>query len=294
MPGTRRRRFRLGDVVEVTTAGGLAYVQYSAHHPLMGKFVRVLPGSYETRPTDLDALVAGKERFFTFVHLGDVASQEESSFVGNLAVPEASQGTPLMKLVEDLPGGGVSSDWWLWDGEREFHVGTLTPEQELLSAREFLPYDVLVDYIASGWSPDEYVRMARPPQEGEVLDLAGMLASGELARLGGEADRRRCRAAPAMTRPAAAAPHRRLSCITCSLRTVLAPTRWRGPSGPPAGSPRFASRWRTRSPDRDGHAAGSPMTAIPATREELEDLAEACGAAYYDGRAAQVADDDEG
>jgi hypothetical protein len=46
------KKIKIGDIAEIKTAAGLAYVQYTHDSEDMGQIVRVLPGLYASRPTD--------------------------------------------------------------------------------------------------------------------------------------------------------------------------------------------------------------------------------------------------
>lgn len=45
------------------------------------------------------------------------------------------------------------SDWWLYDGAREWPVGALTDELRQLSVAEIWSHEVLLDRLSSGWTP---------------------------------------------------------------------------------------------------------------------------------------------
>ncbi len=63
-----KKRAEIGDVCEIRTPAGLAYVQYTHPHPSMGQLVRVLPGLYAGRP-DVRELAQQKELYFIFYTL---------------------------------------------------------------------------------------------------------------------------------------------------------------------------------------------------------------------------------
>lgn len=66
MPG---KKAKIGDICEIATPAGLAYVQYTHDGRGMGQLVRVLPGLFSTRPTDFAELSQQKERYFAFYTL---------------------------------------------------------------------------------------------------------------------------------------------------------------------------------------------------------------------------------
>ena len=67
-----RKRPKLGDVIEIATPQGFAYAQYTHRYdkpPRWVSLLRILPGLFESRPTDLSTLVQQRERFFVFFPL---------------------------------------------------------------------------------------------------------------------------------------------------------------------------------------------------------------------------------
>lgn len=145
-------------MIELATSKGLAYVQYSARSDF-GELVRVLPGLFRQPPEDFQPLVEERERFFAFVFIPPYLPKGDVRIVARLEVPPRAQGIPLMKFSLPLPSGAISQDWWLTDGDRQWHVGDLTPEQEELSCGEtILPLDLLIERIETGWSPRDSVR----------------------------------------------------------------------------------------------------------------------------------------
>ncbi len=63
---TRRKRARPGDILEVSTPRGLAYIHYTARHSEYGDAIRGLPGFFATRPVGFTALASSPEAYFTF------------------------------------------------------------------------------------------------------------------------------------------------------------------------------------------------------------------------------------
>ena len=78
----KRRRPRIGDVLEIATPQGFAYAQFTHDHPMEGELLRILPGLYATRPADLAALVQQPERYVTFYALRAILSDDEVTVVG--------------------------------------------------------------------------------------------------------------------------------------------------------------------------------------------------------------------
>lgn len=153
----KRKRPRIGDVIEIPTPKGLAYAQYTHKHPRYGALIRVLPGLYKSRPAEYSALVQQVERFFVFFPVGAAVARGIVSLIAHGIVPERCQPFPLFRDGVKDPATGRVETWWLWDGEREWRVGELTPEQRNLPIRSIWNDTLLIERIMEGWSPADEV-----------------------------------------------------------------------------------------------------------------------------------------
>ena len=61
------KRVIVGDIIEVVTAKGLSYAQFSHRHARYGALLRVLPGFFDWRPSEFAELVRQPESFVTFL-----------------------------------------------------------------------------------------------------------------------------------------------------------------------------------------------------------------------------------
>ena len=91
----RRIRKKIGDVIEVPTSKGLAYVQYTHQHkdpPVFWSLIRVLQGFYKKRPSmeELGEVVDLPHRFQTFCPVYRVVNIGDFDRVGNFLVPASS------------------------------------------------------------------------------------------------------------------------------------------------------------------------------------------------------------
>ena len=110
---------QIGDIVEIKTPKGLAYVQYTAKHtapPVFGELIRVLPGLYDSPPVDFSALAKEKEKYFVFTPITLACRKKWATVVSNEAVPVRAQGVPIMRMANRIGAGGKVGDWYLWDG----------------------------------------------------------------------------------------------------------------------------------------------------------------------------------
>ncbi|MCC6176178.1 MAG: hypothetical protein IT305_12805 [Chloroflexi bacterium] len=146
----------MGDLLEIETRRGLAYAQCTVKDKVYGQLIRVLPGLFSERPIDLEILVTKPERYVAFFPAGAALSQGLVSFVGTYEVPSHARTMPLMR-ARGAPTHDGGWDWWLTDGEKEWRVGRLLPEQTELSLSEIWMHGLLVERIASGWKPSDDV-----------------------------------------------------------------------------------------------------------------------------------------
>ena len=157
---SRRTGPRIGDIVEIPTPKGLAYAQYTHLHdrpPHYGELIRVLPGLYELRPSDWGAIASQNERFFAFFPLRAALARRIVSVVAHAEVPERCKDFPVFRTGTRNPATGRVDVWWLWDGDREWRVRVLTPEQLELPIRGVWNDTLLIGRIVEGWSPRDEV-----------------------------------------------------------------------------------------------------------------------------------------
>ncbi len=152
---TRRKRARPGDVLEVRTPRGLAYVHYSARDPEYGDAIRVLPGFFTTRPTDFSVLAGSPEAYFSFYPVGAAVSQGLVEVVARIPVPPG-QGLPSVyrRAGARRPEGGVLA-WLICEGKKETLVWELSEEQRYLPIARIWMHDTLISYLTEEWRPEQ-------------------------------------------------------------------------------------------------------------------------------------------
>jgi hypothetical protein len=149
---------QIGDILEIRTPGGFAYAQYTHEHdrpPRYGALIRILPGLFAERPGDLSLLAQQKERFSVFFPLAAALRRGIVSIVADAPVPERCLPLPIFRSGIRTPSTGQVMTWWLWDGIKEWRVGKLAPSQEHLPVLGVWNDTLLIERIASGWSPSD-------------------------------------------------------------------------------------------------------------------------------------------
>ncbi|MGI9424463.1 MAG: hypothetical protein ACR2PA_14810 [Hyphomicrobiaceae bacterium] len=117
------QHFAPGDVVELETSAGLAYLQVTHLHHAYPEIVRALAGLHQTRPADLNLLVNLPTRFITMTPLAAnlAAGQLTGTRIGHFQIPDAARDFPVFRTpIRDRVRRIVY--WWHWDGDTLRHV----------------------------------------------------------------------------------------------------------------------------------------------------------------------------
>jgi hypothetical protein len=149
-----RSRARPGDILEVTTSRGLAYLQYTSRHPDFGETARVLPGLFQTRPEDWSALPA-QEGYFAFYPVGAALRQGLVRVVGWRPVPAGRETPPALRRAGARSVDGKVLSWLVWDGKEEVLTRELTPSERLLPIGAIWNHEMLVLRLAEQWRPEQ-------------------------------------------------------------------------------------------------------------------------------------------
>jgi hypothetical protein len=160
-----RKRARFGDVFEVHTPRGLAYLQYTSKHPEYSDTVRILPGLFKTRltPDELATLIT-QEGYFTFYLVSLALKHGLVELIGNYPIP-AGLGSPSKLLRAGFrTSEGKALAWFLWDGTQETLLKReLTSEEKRISLAQMWNHEFLVHRLAEQWRP-EHEHAERKPQ----------------------------------------------------------------------------------------------------------------------------------
>ena len=159
LPVTRRPPpTRAGDVYELVVEGGFSYLQTVAKHREFGWAMRVLAPVRESVGMHAEDVVRDAPEMFVAL-MGNVALEAKEGrlrFVGHTDLPTGyDPSLPLLRASSAVGDDGrhLDGSWWLDDGRKEWHVGSLTKEQQRLPYRQFTPALALRVLIDSGWDP---------------------------------------------------------------------------------------------------------------------------------------------
>lgn len=153
----------IGDIIEIKTPVGLAYVQYTHDGATNGELVRVLPGLYANRLSDFVQLAQQKELYFVFYIMNYAIRTGLAEIVSNQPVPQWAKPYPVMRHPAAFDSFGRVTRWRIISAASRLTVDELirtplltelTPEQRRLSIREIWPHAAIVRELARGWTPE--------------------------------------------------------------------------------------------------------------------------------------------
>jgi hypothetical protein len=78
----------------------------------------------------------------------------EVRVVGRVAVPSELEPFPIFRSGMVDPPTRKVAVWWLWDGTKEWRIGSLEPAQRALPIRGVWNDTALRQRIESGWTPE--------------------------------------------------------------------------------------------------------------------------------------------
>lgn len=152
-----KRKAAIGDILEIKTPAGLAYLQYTHEPPSMGALVRILPGLYLGRPKDFTDLSRQRELYFTFYTLEYALPKLETEIVSHQPVPDWAKSFPMMRHSN---GANI---WIILRGDTRLTLENLkraqkytelTPDLARLSIISLWSHPLLVKRLAQGWTPE--------------------------------------------------------------------------------------------------------------------------------------------
>jgi hypothetical protein len=148
-----KKRVQIGDIIEIQTAEGLAYAQYTHQHPTHGGLIRVFDLLFQNRPSDFLAVANTPVRFSTFFPVAAAIRRGIFSVVGHEKIAPDNQSFPVFRNGVADPKTKKVAAWWFWDGEKEWKVGKITPEQRRMPIVEVWNDALLIERIETGWTP---------------------------------------------------------------------------------------------------------------------------------------------
>lgn len=151
-------RLKGGDVFEIVTPKGKAYIQYVFNNDTIGELIRVLPGVYENQPHNLAEIVDKKEEYFVHFPVKAANKQKIIELIGNFELPHDLEIPKKFRtLKKDRDGNQIGwqiVDYDTWQRET---VNKLSEQQQELSPWGTWNDTLLVERITQGWTLDKWV-----------------------------------------------------------------------------------------------------------------------------------------
>lgn len=139
-----------GDIVEIETPKGLAYVQLTHTHPSYPPVVKFLKGGYKKRPDNVLSLSNKGEETVAMVPLSGVLRKLKlrHSKVGATEIPQGQRKFPTFRTpIRDKKGQIIY--WWFWDGQGLTYSSELDEVQETLPLREVMSSDRFLERLVA-------------------------------------------------------------------------------------------------------------------------------------------------
>lgn len=148
-------KIKIGDLFEIITPRGRAYLLYFYSDSITGDMIRVLQGLYEERPTDLYKLVTDNERFIVAFPIKAAKKEKLIESVGNFSTL-TFQKPKVMRTKHIIRGEFLG--WHLVDTEtwERTLVKTLSSEQKKLSPWGIWNASLLIENLANDWSLENW------------------------------------------------------------------------------------------------------------------------------------------
>ena len=125
---------------------------------MYGSLLRVFAGFDAERPADVLSVANRPVQFSTFFPLNAALTRKIVQIAGHAPVDPDLTAFPIFRAGVADPRTGAVGTWWLWDGENEWRVGTLTPDQRQFPVRGVMNDTALVEHIVEEWNPAVDVR----------------------------------------------------------------------------------------------------------------------------------------
>jgi len=148
-------KIKIGDIFEINTSKGKAYLHYIHKDSTTGELIRVLSGLYSERPANFNELAALKERYIISFSLSVAYKKGIVKLVGFSSAIFFSK-PKFMRTEHNIRGEFlgwhiVDTDNW----QRQL-VKNLTAEQKMLSPWGIWNDTLLIEKLENDWSLEKW------------------------------------------------------------------------------------------------------------------------------------------
>ena len=149
------KKIKLGDIYEISTAKGNAYLHYIYKDNDIGELIRVLKGIYVKRPNKIEEIIDSGERFMVFFPLSAAVKRKIVEYVGNFPIDKFSR-PKYMRTEYNLKGEFIGWHIVETDTWQRQTVKKLKPEQKQYSPWGIWNETLLIEKLEADWSLDNW------------------------------------------------------------------------------------------------------------------------------------------
>lgn len=149
---------KIGDVFEIVTPKGKAYIQYVFKNETLGELIRVLQGVYEQRPQNLEEIVNKSEQYFIHFPVKVANKQRIIELSGNFELPPNLEIPKKFRTLRKDKDGNIIG-WQIidYDSWQRETVNKLSGQQQELSPWGTWNDTLLIERITQGWTLEKWV-----------------------------------------------------------------------------------------------------------------------------------------
>jgi hypothetical protein len=150
------KKIKVGDIFEITTPQGNAYLHYIFKDSEIGELIRILPGLYSERPANLDPLAGAQELCLIFFPLTAAHKKQIVEIVGSYSSEKFDR--PKYMRTEHIVYGEflgwhiIETSTW----KRKF-VKKLDLAQKQLSPWGIWNDTLLVEKLVNNWTLEKWM-----------------------------------------------------------------------------------------------------------------------------------------
>lgn len=148
-------KIKIGDIFELQTSKGIAYLYFVHKDSLTGEMIKVLPGLYNSLPANLSELAGQKELYLISFPLAAALKQQLIRIVSNQPVISFSK-PKQMRTEHNVQG--IRIGWHIIDTDtwQRQLVTALDSEQIKLSPWGIWNDVLLIEKLESGWKLEDW------------------------------------------------------------------------------------------------------------------------------------------
>jgi hypothetical protein len=141
------KRVVVGDIIEIPVNNSRCYAHFVYDKPRWGQLLWFYFKLYDHKPREIIATVDGSPDLISLFPLKGSLRAGLTSIVGHRDLDQVRAKFPVFRSGVANPKSGKVDNWWLWNGDREWRVGALTPEQMSFPYRGIINRAFLIDVI---------------------------------------------------------------------------------------------------------------------------------------------------